>query len=254
MKKIILKAALAACMFFCAVPKATSGVPFISESIQATMVSLLASMESLSAIANSNTIKMLGNLEAATKKIEAVKKKVDKIGRIYQRGKIVVEMGAMTVSIYSEFVQLVKHIYNNEQFLKIEEIEFFIHLLDYVIFDAVAEQQEASGGKTTSILAKGSKDVAGGALQGLTDMLDWIVEEADESGSSRKDLEESVAKTYQKLSRTARDLRLMRHYAYSYMVGKRYRAGAFDNREYIRYVYYTKYRNMGVSKYKINNW
>lgn len=253
MKKFILKITLAACAFFCTIPKATSGIPGVSEGIQATMLTLLASMESLSQIANSNTVKMLGNLEETTKKLEAIKKKVDKIGRLYQKSKIVIEMGAMTVSIYNEFVELVKHIYNNEQFLKIEEIEFFVDLLDFVIFDAVAEQKTA-GTKMSSVLKKSSKDIAGGALQSLTDMLDWIVEEQDESGSSRKELEESVAKTYQKLSRTSRDLRLMRHYAYSYLVAKRYRAGAFDNREYIRFVYYSKYRNMGVNKYKINNW
>lgn len=219
---------------------------FDDAAFNSVMVGLLSSIEALNEIANSNTAKTLMHTAELADRMKAVVKKIDKLASKYQKGKIMLEMTAMCANIYTEFKELIRHIYDNEELLKIEEIEFFVHLLDYMVFDAVAEKIDKNGSLDVT---KEAKSVAGGALEELIDVFKWMMEEQDENISATA-LNDRVRETYNKLARVSRDLQLMRRYTYGYLVAKRYRAGAYDNREYIRYVYYSKYRGMAVDKYK----
>jgi hypothetical protein len=243
-KKHIAGALLAAAFFLGSTEKVQSGAQilgiggFSDDAFNAAMVKILASIEALNGIANSNTAKMLGHTEELAKKLEKTVKKIDRMYTMYSKTNKVVEMGAMSISIFSDFIELVNHIYDNEELLTLEEIEMLCHLLDYVVFDAVAEKS----GSGTSLKREASA-VGGGALDNLTSMFDWIKEERDDAVSFTE-LDLRVSETYTKLTGISRDLRLMRRYTYGYMVAKRYRRGAYDNREYIQYVYYSKYRGM----------
>jgi hypothetical protein len=219
--------------------RATSSIiPGVGESLDASMVGLLASIESLNVIANSNAVKVLSNTAEMADKMKKVVKVIKDMNDIFQKSKIVMEMAAMTVNIYNEYIAYVKEIYNNKELLGIEEIEMFVALLDYAIFDAVAADMD----KGKKISAAG---VAGGVFEELENIFDWI-QTSDDEKVKYTDLEAKVAKTYNRLSSTSRDLRIMRKYTYGYMVAKRYRRGAFDNGEYIRYVYYSKYRQQAL--------
>jgi DNA-binding protein YbaB len=242
-KKYMLNGLLAAAVFFASTEKASSGAQifgiggFSDDAFNTAIVGILSSIESLNQIANSNTAKTLGHTKELAEKLEKTVKKIDRMYAMYSKTKKVVEMGAMSVSIFSDFMELVKHIYDNEELLAIEEVEMLCHLLDYVVFDAVAASQ--------SSVSQEASAVGGGALKNLTDMFDWIKEERDDAVSFTE-LDRKVSETYLKLTRISRDLRLMRRYTYGYMVAKRYRRGAYDNREYVQYVYYSKYRGMAV--------
>ncbi|MDR1226830.1 MAG: hypothetical protein LBK47_08040 [Prevotellaceae bacterium] len=259
MKRFTIKVALlAAIMFFASTEKANSGAQvlgiggFSDDAFNTAIVGVLSSMEALSQIANSNTVQMMGDLKKTAEQLDAINKKIQSVGEYYRRSQIVLEMTAMTVNILNECMELVRHIYDNEQFLAIEEVEFFVHLLDYVVFDGIAEEKKKNSDKAAVQIAKRqASDVGGGALKSLVDVLDWVVEskEAAGGGNINAELQASVEKTYRKLSETSYNLRLMRRYSYAYLVQKRYRAGAFDNREYIRYVYYTKYHQKAADKW-----
>jgi DNA-binding protein YbaB len=237
----MLSTLLVAVVFFSGTKKANSGATilgiggFSDDAFNAAIVSILSSIEALNGIANSNTAKTLGHTAELAEKLQQTVKKIDRMYTMYSKTKQVIEMGRMTVSIFADFMELVKHIYDNEELLALEEIEMLCHLLDYVVFDAVAENK--------SSVTREADAVGGGALKTLTNMFDWIKEERDDAVSFTE-LDRKVAETYAKLLRISRDLRLMRRYTYGYMVAKRYRSGAYDNREYVHYVYYSKYRGI----------
>jgi hypothetical protein len=242
-KKYTACALLAAALFFASTEKASSGAQilgiggFSDDAFNTAIVGILSSIESLNQIANSNTAKTLGHTKELAEKLEKTIKKIDKMYTMYSKTKKVIEMGAMSVSIFNDFMELIKHIYDNEELLSIEEIELLCHLLDYAVFDAVATNQSSVSREATA--------VGGSALKNLTDMFDWIKEERDDAVSFTE-LDLRVSETYAKLTRISRDLSLMRRYTYGYMVAKRYRRGAYDNREYVQHVYYSKYRSMAV--------
>jgi hypothetical protein len=244
-KKHIVSVLLAGVFFLAGTKEASSGATilgiggFDDAMFNTIMVEILASIESLNGIANSNTMKMLGHTEELAKKLEKTVRKIDRMATMYKKTTTVIEMGVMSYTIFTDFIELVEHIYDNEELLMVEEIEMLCHLLDYVVFDAVAEKR--SGVK------RESANVGGGALKGLTDLFDWISEERDDA-ISFTELDKKVSETYAKLTRISRDLNLMRRYTYGYMVAKRYRRGAYDNREYVQYVYYSKYRGMLPTK------
>ncbi|GHT16747.1 hypothetical protein AGMMS4956_19730 [Bacteroidia bacterium] len=251
-RKYFISGVLTIVLLLTVCPKANSGAQvfgiggFSDDAFNTAIVGTLSRIEALNAIANSNTVQtMLSTLEMA-EKMKKVITVIQEINDVFKKSKIVMEMAAMTVNIYNEYIAFVQTIYHNEELLELEEIEMFVNLLDYAIFDKVAEkikkQEDAS-------LKHTAKDVAGGAFQQLEDIFQWI-----KTSHTDKDhytaLEAKVAVTYNKLSRTSRDLRIMRKYCYSYMVSKRYRRGAFDNGEYIKYVYYSKFRQQAVQKYR----
>jgi hypothetical protein len=245
-KKYTACALLTIALVFASIEKANSGAQilgiggFSDDAFHAAMVKILASIEALNSIANSNTAQTLGHTKELADKLQQTVKKIDKMATRYKKMKTVLEMSAMTVNIFNDFLELVKHIYDNEELLAIEEIEMLCHLLDYLVFDAVAEKK-AAGGEAS--LKHEASEVGGSALKNLTDMFDWIFEEKDETVNF-SELDKKVAETYTKLTRVSRDLRIMRRYTYGYMVAKRYRRGAYDNREYVQYLYYSKYRTM----------
>jgi hypothetical protein len=240
-KKHIAGALLAAAFFFGSTEKVQSGAQilgiggFSDDAFNAAIVSILSAIESLNQIANSNTAQTLGHTKELADKLQKTVQKIDRMATMYKKTKTVIEMGTMSVMIFNDFLELVRHIYDNEELLAIEEIEMLCHLLDYVVFDAVASKQ--------SSVAQEADDIGGGALKNLTNMFDWISEERDDAVSFTE-LDRKVSETYTTLTRISRDLALMRRYTYGYMVAKRYRKGAYDNWEYIQYVYYSKYRGM----------
>jgi hypothetical protein len=242
-KKHMLNGLLAAALFFASTEKASSGTQifgiggFSDDAFNTAIVGILSSIESLNQIANSNTAKTLGHTKELAEKLEKTIKKIDKMYTMYSKTKKVIEMGAMSVGIFNDFMELIKHIYDNEELLSIEEIELLCHLLDYAVFDAVAANR--------SSVSREASAVGGSALKNLTDMFDWIKEERDDAVSFTE-LDLRVSETHAKLTRISRDLSLMRRYTYGYMVAKRYRRGAYDNREYVQHVYYSKYRGMAV--------
>ena len=244
-KKYMAIALLAAAFFLAGTKPATSGAQifgiggFSDDAFNAAMVKILASIEALNGIANSNTAKTMGHTAELAKKLESTVKKIDRMATMYRKTRTVIEMGAMSVTIFNDFLELVKHIYDNEELLALEEIEMLCHLLDYVVFDAVAEKQSPS----QADVKREAAGIGGGALKGLTDLFDWISEERDDA-ISFTELDKRVSETHSKLTHISRDLKLIRRYTYGYMVAKRYRRGAYDNREYVQYVYYSKYRSM----------
>jgi hypothetical protein len=243
-RKHIGRALLVAAFIIAGTKEASSGATilgiggFDDAAFNSVMVGILSSIESLNGIANSNTMKMLGHTQELAEKLQKTVKKIDRMYTTYSKMRKVIEMGYMSVTIFRDFLELVRHIYDNEELLTIEEIEMLCHLLDYVVFDAVAEK----AGTGASFKQEASA-VGGGALDKLTGMFDWIKEERDDAVSFTE-LDRMVSETYTKLTNISRSLNLMRRYTYGYMVAKRYRSGAYDNREYIQYVYYSKYRGM----------
>jgi hypothetical protein len=241
LKKYTASALLAAAFFIGGTKEARSGAQifgiggFSDDAFNTAIVGILSAIEGLNQIANSNTAQTLGHTKELAEKLQKTVRKIDRMATRYRKMKAVIEMGVQSVTIFSDFLELVKHIYDNEELLVVEEIEMLCHLLDYVVFDAVAAQG--------SSVQREAAAVGGGALKGLTDMFDWVAEEKDESVSV-SELDRKVAETQAKLTRISRDLNLMRRYTYGYMVSKRYRRGAYDNREYVHYVYYSKYRGM----------
>ncbi|GHV64536.1 hypothetical protein FACS1894199_03030 [Bacteroidia bacterium] len=239
-QKVFVSMTLTVTLLFTTTNQVNSGIPILDDGMQASMVGLLASIESLNSIANSNTVKVLSHAADMAESMAKVVRVIQDMSDLFQKSKIVMEMAVMTVNIYHEYIEFVNEIYRNEDLLAIEEIEMFVKLLDYTVFDAAAEAMN-KGEKTTL------KGVAGGAFQQLEDIFLWIKTSGYEK-QTYQDLENKVAITYQKLSRTSRDLRIMRKYAYAYMVSNRYRKGAFNNSEYIRYVYYSRHRQAAVKK------
>ncbi|MDR1417274.1 MAG: hypothetical protein LBJ57_07660 [Prevotellaceae bacterium] len=242
-KKYVARALLAGAFFFMGTEQANSGGQilgiggFSDDAFNAAIVATLSAIESLNEIANSNTAKTLGHTKELAEQLAKTVKRIDRMATTYKKMKMVAEMGMMSVTIFKDFLELVKHIYNNEELLAIEEVEMLCHLLDYAVFDAVAANQ-ASGGKGFDV-----EDVGGGVLKQLTDMVDWIFEEKDES-VTYSELDRRVTETHIALTRIYHELRLIRRYTYGYMVAKRYRRGAYDNWEYVQHVYYSKYREM----------
>ncbi|MDR1226910.1 MAG: hypothetical protein LBK47_08455 [Prevotellaceae bacterium] len=240
-KKYAACALLTIALFFMSIEKANSGGQvlgiggFSDDAFNTVIVQTLAAIEALNGIANSNTFQMMGYTKEMAEKLQKTVKKIDRMYTMYSKTQKVIEMGVMSVAIFNDFVELVKHIYDNEELLALEEIELFCDLLDYVVFDAVVANQ--------SSVKREAKAIGGGAMKSLTDMFDWIKEERDDAVSFTE-LDRRVSETYVKLTRISRDLSLMRRYTYGYLVAKRYRRGAYDNREYVQYVYYSKYRGM----------
>jgi DNA-binding protein YbaB len=240
-KQYIISTLLAAAFFFGSTEKVQSGAQilgiggFSDDAFNAAMVKILASIEALNGIANSNTAKTMGHTAELAEKLQKTVKKIDKMATTYKKMKTVVEMGKLSVMIFNDFLELVRHIYDNEELLALEEIEMLCHLLDYVVFDAVASKQ--------SSVTQEVDAVGGGALKNLTVLFDWISEERDDAVSFTE-LDRKVSEAHATLTHVSRDLALMRRYTYGYMVAKRYRRGAYDNREYVQYLYYSKYREM----------
>jgi hypothetical protein len=248
MKRIIIKIMLVVGVYFGTMPKANSGITvfgvggFDDAAWNAMIVEVLGAIEMLNTVANSNTFQMMGSLKEMREKVQKVAETAKKIHAAYTKSKTVLEMGAMTASTVSAYAEMIKHIKDHGELLNPEHIKFFSNLLDYAVFDVIA-----AGEKKDSTVNKSAADVGGGVLDQLKDIFNWILNNPD-SEVERIKLDERVAATYKELARINRDLRVVQRYVYSFLVMKRYKSGVYDNAEYIKYVYDSKYSTMATKK------
>lgn len=251
MRQYFAKLLLLIVLLFGITSNRTSGTTFLGiggfsdEAFNAAIVTLLGSIESLNSIANSNVIKGLMETKKLVESAGKIKETADFVLKKYKQGKLVLAASLEMINTFNAYLQLIKDIYKHTDLLMMEEIEVIVTMIDYTVFNQRSFDNSLSVDSLGNRISgkKGIADLGGVLASRLESMKTLLLNfSKNENVTSIQTAEKEINEMFQQLKKIRYDVELIKKYAKSTLLYKRYLNGYYNTKEFRQYVYHSKYR------------
>lgn len=206
-------------------------VPGLDQIFQTALVTILTSIESFSASTKSKTAEGAENTKKLANSLEKVTGWAKKIHKKFKQSRLVKDVTMELLTITQGYLNFIINIFKHKDLLIIEEIELVIRMADYTVYNK--RSFDSKGTKT-------QEDIGGMLGERINDVIKMMTSFDDVKVIQQA--EQNLRDMLREVRRIRYDLDLVKKYAKSVILYKRYQNGYYDTPQYYDDIYNSEYR------------